>query len=379
MAMINPTPLPSRPAPVKQSGVVFWLRENLFSSPVNTVLTALCLYVLWQILPGLVSWFFLDATWSVFGEEGNAQDITKQTVAACKEAGGACWSLISVKHKFMLFGFYPQEEQWRPIAVSFLLIGMMMATGVRALWKPWFLGAWLGAVIISFVLMKGGVLGLTDVPTSKWGGLPLTLGLAVFSVFFALPLGIVLALGRRSNMNFIRTVCVSYIELVRAVPLISILFMASFLLPLFMPEEMTINKLLRAQVGIILFGAAYMAEVIRGGLQAIPKGQYEAADAVGLSYWQATRMIILPQALKISIPPLVGTIIGLFKDSSLVVIIGLFDVLNTTRIAFSADPPWTPFYMEAYFVGAAVFFVFCFGMSQYSQWLEGQLDRGHKS
>ncbi|CAM3491378.1 amino acid ABC transporter permease [Parendozoicomonas haliclonae] len=379
MAIINSQPLPSRPAPVNNSGLIFWLRSNFFSSPLNTVLTAVCLYGLWQVLPGLVDWFFLSATWAIYGPEGNASEITNQTVAACKEAGGACWSLISVKHRFMLFGFYPQDEQWRPMVTCFLLVGMMMASGIRRFWHPVFLLVWLATLVVSFVLMAGGLFGLTEVPTSKWGGLPLTLGMAVLSVAFSLPFGILLALGRRSEMNFIRTLCICYIELIRAVPLISILFMASFLLPLFMPEDLTINKLLRAQIGIILFASAYMAEVIRGGLQAIPKGQYEAADAMGLTYWQATRKIILPQALKISIPPIVSTIIGTFKDSSLVVIIGLFDVLNTVRIAFSADPPWTPFYMESYFVGAAVFFIFCFGMSHYSQWLEKQLDTGHKA
>ncbi len=377
MAIINSEPLPSRLAPVSNTGLTGWLKGNLFSSPFNTFLTLVCVYGLWQILPGLVNWFVLDATWGILGPEGNANEMTKQTVAACKEAGGACWSLLSVKHRFMIFGFYPQDEQWRPLLTCLLLIGMVLISGIRAFWKPWLIAAWLAAIAVCFMLMMGGIAGLTHVPTSKWGGLPLTLGLAVFSVVFALPMGIALALGRRSNMNLIRTLCVSYIELIRAVPLISILFMASFLLPLFMPEELTINKLLRAQIGIILFAAAYMAEVIRGGLQAIPKGQYEAADAMGLSYWQATFKVILPQVLKVSIPPLVGTIIGTFKDSSLVVIIGLFDVLNTARVAFSSDPPWSPFYMEAYFVAATIFFIFCFGMSQYSQWLENHLNTDH--
>jgi len=227
------------------------------------------------------------------------------------------------------------------------------------------------------VLMWGGILGLTYVETELWNGLPLTLILAIVGMALAFPLAILLALGRRSQLPAIRAICVAYIELVRGVPLITVLFMASVMLPLFLPTGVTIDKLLRAQVAFILFSAAYLAEVIRGGLQAIPKGQHEAADALGLSYWQRTRLIVLPQALAMVIPPLVNTFIGTFKDTSLVIIIGLFDLLGTTNAALT-DANWRGFYLEAYVFTAAIYFCFCFFMSRYSQMLEREFNKGRR-
>jgi len=215
------------------------------------------------------------------------------------------------------------------------------------------------------------VLGMRYVENERWGGLILTLLLSTFGIAFAFPLSILLALGRRSDMPVIRALCVGYIELIRGVPLISVLFMASVMLPLFLPPGLTIDKLLRAQIALVLFAAAYLAEVVRGGLQAIPKAQYEMADALGLTYGQKTLYVVLPQALRIAVPPLVNTLIGFFKDTSLVLIIGLFDLLSTIKVSLT-DPAWAGFGVEAYLFAAAVYFIFCFAMSRYSRRLEAK-------
>jgi len=225
------------------------------------------------------------------------------------------------------------------------------------------------------VLMWGGVLGLPFVAEDQWGGLPITLILATFGLAFAFPLSVLVALGRRSaEMPAVRMLCVAYVELIRGVPLISLLFMASVMFPLFMPEGLNPDKLLRAQVAIILFAGAYLAEVVRGGLQALPKGQFEAADALGLSYWRKMRLVVLPQALRLVIPPLVNTFIGFFKDTSLVLIIGIMDLLTAGKRAM-ADPTWTGFSTEIYLLLAAIYFVFCYAMSRYSRGLERQFAR----
>jgi len=262
--------------------------------------------------------------------------------------------------------------------ISVLLIVALLGLSCnRVFWRAWLGAVWAGGAGLFMLLMWGGVLGMSFVETSLWGGLPLTLILAVVGIVVAFPLSIFLALGRRSNLPVIRALSVVYIELVRGVPLISLLFMASFMLPLFMPTGFTVNDLLSAQVAIILFSAAYLAEVIRGGLQAIPAGQYEAAQSLGLSYWQSTRMIILPQAIRLVIPPIVNTFIGLFKDTSLVAIVSLADLLFAARQAI-ADPAWRAFFVEAYVFIAMIYFCFCFFMSKYSQYLETQLDTGHR-
>jgi general L-amino acid transport system permease protein len=279
-----------------------------------------------------------------------------------------------VWYRFILFGRYPYAEQWRPLLVIMLFVALLLASCDRRLFGWRIALAWAAGLAVNLWLMLGGVAGLDTVPTELWSGLALTLILAVVGLALAFPLAIVLALGRRSAMPAVRAVSVAYIELIRGVPLITVLFMASVMLPLFLPEGTTIDKLLRAQVGFILFYAAYLAEVVRGGLQAIPRGQEEAADALGLGYWRKMRLIILPQALKIAIPPLVNVFIAGFKDTTLVTIIGLFDLLATAANAIT-DPNWRGFYVEAYTFVAAIYFVFCFFMSRYSQSLEKSLAR----
>ncbi len=356
---------PSLPPPRAQQGVIGWMRASLFSSPLNTLLTVLVAWLLLMAIPALVEWLFIRANF----DATNAQE--------CRASGGACWAFIAEKHRLILFGVYPYDEQWRPLLATIILIAVIVCSCIRWFWKP-FLGLiWIVALVSVAVLMWGGVLGLTHVENDRWGGLPLTLILATFGIAFAFPFGLLLALGRRSHMPAVKALCVVYIELIRGVPLISLLFMSSVMLPLFLPEGFSIDKLLRAQIAIILFAAAYIAETVRGGLQAIPKGQYEGADSIGLSYWQQMRKIILPQALKVVIPPLVGIFIALFKDTSLVVIIGIFDLTQAAKTAV-ADAAWRGFSTEAYLFIAFIYFIFCFSISRYSQSLERHLRTGHQ-
>lgn len=341
-----------------------WLRANLFSSWPNALLSVAALWLLWRWVPPFIDWAFLDAIWL-------APD-----AKACRAAAGegACWAFIAEKHRFILFGTYPFEQHWRPAAACMILVALWVASALRRFWNWRLVPLWTAGLGAVGVLMWGGVAGLAYVENERWGGLILTLLLTTFGLAIAFPLSILLALGRRSDMPVIQGLCVGYIELVRGVPLISLLFMASVMLPLFLPEGVTIDKLLRAQIAMILFAAAYLAEVVRGGLQAIPRGQHEAADALGLSYWRKTLLVVLPQALRIAIPPTVNTFIGYFKDTSLVLIIGLFDLLSTIKVSLT-EPAWTGFGVEAYLFAAIVYFVFCFAMSRYSQNLERELAR----
>ena len=357
-------PLPvERPQPVT-SGPFDWLRANLFNSIPNTILTLAALYLLAVTIPPLIRWAVVDAIWSA------------PNGRAC-HGDGACWAFIAEKGRFILFGRYPYQEHWRPLFAVLIFIAMIFASCDRRLWGRRLAALWLAGLAAVGVLMWGGILGMTYVESELWNGLPLTLILATVGMIFAFPLAIVLALGRRSQLPAVRAVCVGYIELVRGVPLITVLFMASVMLPLFLPTGVTIDKLLRAQVAIILFAAAYLAEVIRGGLQAIPKGQLEAADALGLGYWQRTRLVVLPQALAMVIPPLVNTFIGTFKDTTLVIIIGLFDLLGTVTAALN-DANWRGTSVEAYVFAAAIYFCFCFFMSRYSQMLEREINKGRR-
>jgi len=311
-----------------------------------------------------LGWKFLD--WAV------VRAVWQPDPQACRAASGACWGFIVEKHRLIAFGTYPYEEHWRPALSSVLLIALWILTAVVQRW--WVVATWVAGLVVIGVLMWGGVFGLPYVENERWGGLILTLLLTTFGLAFAFPLSILLALGRRSDLPVMRALCVAYIELIRGVPLISVLFMASVMLPLFLPAGVSIDKLLRAQVALILFAAAYLAEVVRGGLQAIPKHQYESAAALGLGYWQSTGFIILPQALRIAVPPLVNTCIGFFKDTSLVLIIGLFDLLSTIKVSLN-DPAWTGFGVEAYLFAAAVYFIFCYSMSLYSRTLEASAGR----
>ena len=333
-----------------------WLRENLFSGWASSLTTLLLLAFMLKILFELADWAFLQAVW-------------RPDSRACREAAGACWGFVADKHRFILFGTYPFEQHWRPAAATLLLVFLWGFSLVKAFWRWWLAIVWVAGLSLIGLLMWGGVPGLPYVENERWGGLILTLLLSTFGIAFAFPLAIVLALGRRSDMPVIRALCIGYIELIRGVPLISVLFMASVMLPLFLPPGLTMDKLARAQIALILFAAAYLAEVVRGGLQAIPKAQYEMADALGLTYWQKTLYVVLPQALRIAVPPLVNTFIGFFKDTSLVLIIGLFDLLSTIKVSLT-DPAWSGFGVEAYLFAAAVYFVFCFAMSLYSRGLE---------
>jgi general L-amino acid transport system permease protein len=362
-AAVEPHTIESIKPPAASVGVIGWLKSNLFNTWYNSLLTLLVLYVLWQIVPAFVRWAFIDSLWTSSGQD-------------CHAAGGACWSIIPNNIRFILFGFFPYELQWRPALAVILLVGLLLFSQFRRNWKKSLLYYWLTGLVVMGLLMKGGLLGLAPVESTKWGGLPLTLLLSVFGLTAAYPLGVVLALGRQSRLPAIRALCVVYIELIRGVPLISLLFMSSVVFPLFLPEGVTLNKILRAQVAIILFTAAYIAEVVRGGLQGMSRGQYEAAESLGLNYVQTMRLIILPQALKIVIPPSVSILISAFKDTSLVVIIALYDLLKTTQAVLS-NPEWRAFSAEAYIFIAAIYFICCFYMSNFSRKIERELDTGH--
>jgi len=349
--------------PVTQVGVLGWIRTNLFKGWLNSCLTIITVYILWLSIPPFIRWAFVDSLWFSTG-------------AQCQQASGACWSVITANIRFITFGFFPYEQQWRPFVAMVLLVCLLFYSQNRNHWKKPLAYAWVLGLGLMGLLMKGGLFGLASVESSQWGGIPLTLLLSIFGLTAAYPLGVVLALGRQSKMRVVKTLCVLYIELIRGVPLISLLFMSSVVFPLFFPEGFNINAIIRAQVAIILFTAAYIAEVVRGGLQAIPRGQYEAAESLGLNYYLTMRLIILPQALKIVIPPSVSILISAFKDTSLVVIIALFDFLKTTKTVIS-DPEWMGFSAEAYIFAALVYFLCCFFMSNYSRRLERELETGH--
>jgi general L-amino acid transport system permease protein len=363
------TDVPQNPRPVDRarpgwgggSPALRWLRANLFSSIASTIMTLLLILLFAKILISLVQWGVWDAVWTVPGNN----------TSACRAVRGlgACWAVIPEKLRFILFGTYTYDQQWRPAAATLVFVALFLLSSRRSWWRRELMLVWICALVLIGVLMWGGIFGMTYVPQDRWGGLPVTLILATFGLAFGFPLGIVVALGRRSRLPAIRSLCVLYIELIRGVPLISLLFMASVMFPLFMPDGVNIDKLLRAQIAILLYAGAYLAEVIRGGLQAVPRGQYEAADALGLSYWRRNRLIVLPQAIRHVIPPLVNTFIAFFKDTSLVLIIGIFDLLTTAKTAI-IDPAWQAFSVEVYVFVAMIYFVFCFAMSRYSKSLE---------
>ena len=359
--------VPQAAPPISTAGVAGWMRANLFSSPANTALTLLTIYFLYLVVPPLFEWVFVNSLWE--GESNKD----------CRGIEGACWVLIPKRFGQYIYGFYPEPERWR-VNLTFILfcINLLPVLSDRVPGRT-FAALFLvfGFPIIAFVLLHGAF-GLEVVPTHKWGGLTLTLVFASVAILFSLPIGIMLALGRRSEMPVIRTICVAFIELWRSVPLITVLFMASFMLPLFTPEGVNANELLRALIGFIMFASAYMAEVVRGGLQALPTGQTEAAQALGLNYRKSMQLIILPQALKIVIPGIVNTFIGLFKDTALVSIIGLFDLLLVARSSVT-DPKWLGLEHESYIFAALIYFIFCFSMSRYSLWLERKLDTGHQN
>jgi general L-amino acid transport system permease protein len=343
-----------------------WARANLFNTISNGIITVVVgVAVLW-LASGLIKWGIIDAVWSA------------PNMRACQAAGsGACWAFVAEKWRFILFGRFPYDQQWRPALVTILLFGLTGASFVPKLWRKETAYAWAVGLVVSAILMYGGVLGLDYVPSDLWSGLPLTLILSLLSMILGFPLAVLLALGRRSNLPIIKIFCTAAIEIMRGVPLITVLFMASLMLPLFLPPGFTVDKQLRALVAITLFLAAYQAEDVRAGLMALPKGQFEAADALGLSYWRKTKSIVLPQAITIVIPPLVGNLIGNFKNTSLVSIISLLDLMQTTQVAL-IDPNWRGLTSEAYLFLAAIYFAACFAMSRYSQWLERRLNKGKR-
>jgi general L-amino acid transport system permease protein len=363
------TPRPSsRPrSGVSANPVLRWLRANLFSSITSSIITLLLLALLAKMIVSFAQWGIWDAVWTVPGND----------TSACRAARGigACWAVIPEKYRFILFGTYPFEQQWRPALATLLFIALFYVSCLRSFWRRELVLIWAVVLVLIGLLMWGGLPGLPFVSQERWGGLPVTLILATFGLAFGFPLGILVALGRRSKLPAIRSLCVLYVELIRGVPLISLLFMASVMFPLFMPDGFNIDKLLRAQIAVVLYAGAYLAEVVRGGLQAVPRGQHEAAEALGLSYWQRHRLIILPQAIRHVIPPLVNTFIAFFKDTSLVLIIGIFDLLTTAKTAI-IDPAWQAFSVEVYLFVAAIYFAFCFAMSRYSRHLEAQGKRG---
>ncbi len=357
---------PDLPPPLTARGPILWMRTNLFGSPTNIVLTIVSVYLLYLIIPGVLNWAFFDA---VFNAGSRAE---------CRELGsGACWGLANVRFSQFIYGFYPEHLRWRVnlTAVLFFLALLPVLWDKAPYRQQWFIYSAVFPIIGYFLLVGG--LGLEPVETTKIGGFTLNVVIGVTGIVASLPLGILLALGRRSNMPIVRTLCVMFIEFIRGVPLITLLFVASTMLNYFLPPGTTFDLILRVLIMVTIFSAAYIAEVVRGGLQAIPKGQYEAADAMGLRYWQSMRLIILPQALKISIPGIVNTFVGLFKDTTLVVIIGLVDVLGVGRAALS-DAKWQGLAWETYVFIAILFFICCFSMARYSIYLEKKLHTGHK-
>ncbi len=363
----KPGNYPDLPPPPGTVGVYGWIRQNLFSSVSNSLLTIISVVLLYYLIDGIIGWFFLDA---VFDADSK--------IACRKIDDGACWAVITRRVGQFVYGFYPEAERWR-IDITFLTMFVAFAPLLYPdiPKRKWLLYFSVFYPFFAFVLIMGGYFGLQKIEYSLFGGFMLTVILGVCGIVCSLPLGILLALGRQSNLTVVRTLSVCFIEFMRGVPLITLLFVASSMLNYFLPPGTNFSILVRVIIMFTFFSAAYIAEVIRGGIQAIPKGQYEAADALGMNYWQKTRFITLPQALKISIPGIVNTFIGLYKDTTLVVVIGLLDPLGIGRAAL-ADTKWNGLSTETYLFVALFFFVSCFAMSRYSLWLENKLNTDKK-
>ena len=354
---------PAQALPPPTNTVTLWHR--LFGDAITAIATVATLALLAVALGKTINWGVLQAVWP----DGDA--------AACRAASGACWAFLSEKLRQILFGIYPPGEQWRPALTSVILLVLGAASLPPVCWGKRLVLAWLVGIVTVLLLMRGGVLGLAEVPTAAWGGLPVTLLLAVFALGAGFPLGILLALGRRAEMPVPRMLSIGVIEIIRGLPLVSLLFVASILLPLMLPDGMSIDGLLRAGAALTVFSAAYLAEVVRGGLQSLPRGQGEASRALGLSWWMMTRLVVLPQALRSVLAPLTNTAIVMIKNTSLVLIVGLFDLLSSGRAAL-ADPAWPTPYVETYCFIAAIYFTICFSLSRYSMWLEARYSQ-HRS
>ena len=365
----------TRKPPVATTGILGWLRMNLFSNWINSLISLFVLYVLIQFIPWILNWtiFAADFKYNFNGEEIINRELCSRVLDP--ENGGACWAIIYVRFYQFMYGFYPRDEVWR-VNLSYIMLAIAVVPLLfdKFPFRKHFLKFTYVFPVIAFFLLNGG-LGLESVSTNKWGGLLVTLVLGCTGIALAFPLGIVLALGRRSNLPVISMMCTLFIEFIRGVPLITLLFFGMVMLPLFLPEGVNMDGLARVLVAVTLFQSAYMAEVIRGGLQAIPQGQYEAARSIGLSYWQMNMKVVLPQAIRISIPSIVNTSIGLFKDTTLVIIVGLLDLLGIGRGAL-AHTTWLGLAYEVYFFVSLVFFIFTFAMSRYSLYLEKKLKTG---
>lgn len=344
-----------------------WLRRNLFGTPASALLSlAVAGLVAWAAAHFL-QWALVDAVFAL--------PAGGDTSACRAEGAGACWAVVGEKHRLILFGLYPHAEQWRPALATALLLGMFAASMPQRAWRPWLGAAWALAIVLFCALMGGGVAGLAHVPETQWGGLPVTLLLTACGMLMAFPAAVLVALGRMSTRAWLRTACWLYVEIVRGVPLVSVLFMASILFPLFLPQGVEWPKLLRAQLALAIFVAGYLSEIVRGGLLTIGRGQVEAADALGMSYWQSVWLIRLPQALVAALPPIVSLVIGLLKSTSLVMTIGIFDLLNAAKRAV-AEPALQSFGTEMYLFAASIYFSMCLALSRYGQALERQARRG---
>lgn len=349
----------SPPGSIRSSGSA--LVKGLAGSVASAMTSLLIAAGLFAIVPRVLSWAFVHAVWSGHGN-------------ACVN-GGACWAFIRAKLPFILFGIYPPDQRWRPIVVVITVLLMTLWTLPRSHWNRWTLYLWAGGTTFCLLLMNGALFALPRVPASAWGGLPVTLLLTVLSIGLGFPVAVALALGRQSRLPAPRLISVAFIEIVRGLPLLTLLFIASVMLPLMLPEEMHVDKVTEALAALTLFSAAYLAEVLRGGLQGVGAGQAEAARALGLSWFQAMRFVILPQAIRKVIPPLTNTAVVIVKNTSLVLVVGLFDLLSSGRAAL-ADPTWPQPYAETYLFVALIYFGICFGISQYSRRLERTMTFG---
>ena len=339
-----------------------WVRSRLLASPLDVALTVCVLVAGLVAVPPLLDWLVFSATVV-------ADPALDRPADACRGTNGACWVFVGEWWRFLLFGRYPLAEQWRPMLVVAGCLTLIALSCRRGAWRPWLAVVWAFGLSAGIILMAGGVFGLTPVPSRDWGGLPLTLGLSLIGLAVGLPLGILLALGRHFGRPPVSSVCAGAIETVRGIPLIALLFFAGLVVPFLLPPDLTPSLVVRAQIAVIVFAAAYASEVVRGGLQAIPAGQIDAARALGCTWSQAIARVVLPQALRLSLPPMVNTGVGIIKDTALVGAIGLADVVESARAALT-NPDWLGFYREAYVFVGLVYFALCFTLARYARRLE---------